>query len=356
MAEPSIPRRVPKADHLRICLEEDVAARGVTSGFERYRFVHRALPEIDLHEVDLSATFLGHALKAPLLVSPMTGGTPDAAVVNRRLAQAAQLAGSAMAVGSQRAAIEAPELAATYRVRDVAPDVLLFANLGAVQLNKGYGIEECARAVEMIEADSLILHLNPLQEALQPGGDVQFRGLLDRIREVILEAPFPVVVKEVGWGLSAEVAGLLAEAGVAAIDVAGAGGTSWSEVEARRAGCVRADRAAEAFADWGIPTAECLRQARSVLPEHPLIASGGVRSGVDAAKALALGADLAGIATPLLRAAAESQERTEEALRGLIEELRIAMFCCGVRTLVELRGTRELVEVGGHGAGVAECP
>ncbi|MGC8782633.1 MAG: alpha-hydroxy-acid oxidizing protein, partial [Anaerolineae bacterium] len=213
-----------KADHIRINLEEDVRFPNLTTGFERYRLVHQALPELDLNAVDTSVSLLGRRLQVPLLISSMTGGTPAAATINRHLAQAAQARGVAMGLGSQRAGLEQAETAFTFRVRDVAPDILLFANLGAVQLNRGYGLDHCRRAMEMIGADALILHLNPLQEALQADGDWDWRGLLGKIEAVCRGLAAPVVVKEVGWGIGEKVARWLAEAGVAAIDVAGAGG------------------------------------------------------------------------------------------------------------------------------------
>ena len=298
--------RQRKGDHIRINLEEDVQAHGITSGLERYRFVHTALPELDLAEIDTRVTFLGRQLQAPILISGMTGGVERGREINRRLASVAQALGCAMGVGSQRAAIEEPELAWLYQVRDVAPDILLLANLGAVQLNYGYDVDHCRRAVEMIGADALVLHLNPLQEALQPEGNSNFAGLLARIERVCRALEAPVIVKEVGWGISARVARDLAAAGVAAIDVAGAGGTSWSEVERHRAPTAQRRRVSAAFANWGIPTAESLIQVRASLPALPLIASGGLRDGIDAAKSIALGADLAGFASPLFKAAASS--------------------------------------------------
>lgn len=332
-----------KAEHIRINLEENVQAKGVTSGLEGYRLVHTALPEIDLHEVDTGTTFLGNALRAPILTSCMTGGVARGGEINRRLARAAQAHGCAMGVGSQRAAIDDPDLARHFRIRDVAPDVLLFANLGAVQLNYGYGIDHCRRAVAMIEADALVLHLNPLQEALQPEGNFNFAGLLAKIERVCRALEVPVIVKEVGWGISTGVARQLAATGVAAIDVAGAGGTSWSEVERHRATSDLRRRVSGAFAGWGIPTAESLLMARGGAPALPLIASGGLRDGIDAAKAIALGASLAGFASPLLRAAAESEDAVHELMSGLIEELRISMFCCGVQDLAGLKQA-EVVE------------
>jgi isopentenyl-diphosphate delta-isomerase len=332
-----------KGEHIRINLEEDVQSKGISSGLDRYQLVHMALPELNLHEVETTTTFLGHRLRAPVLVSSMTGGVERGREINLRLARAAQAHGCAMGVGSQRAAIEDPALAPLFRVRDVAPDILLLANLGAAQLNYGYGIDHCRRAVAMIDADALALHLNPLQEALQPDGNVNFSGLLSKIERVCRTLEVPVIVKEVGWGISARVARQLAEAGVAAIDVAGAGGTSWSEVEHHRAPTPLRRRISGTFIAWGIPTAASLLMARHGAPGLPLIASGGLRHGIDAAKAIALGADLAGFASPLLKAAAESEETVNELMSGLIEELRISMFCCGVRDLAGLKQV-EIVE------------
>ena len=258
-----------KADHIRINLEENVQFPHLTTGLEEYHFVHQALPELDLHEVNTGVTVFGKQLNAPILVSSMTGGTEQAGLINRNLAEAAQQQRLAMGVGSQRAGIERDEAGATFRVRDVAPDLLLFANLGAVQFNYGYTVDQCRRAVEMIEADALILHLNPLQEAVQPEGDVNWRGLLGKIEQVCARLERPVIIKEVGWGISSQVARRLIEVGVGAIDVAGAGGTSWSQVEMHRAPTERLRRLAGAFADWGIPTAESLVAAawRAAVPE-----------------------------------------------------------------------------------------
>ena len=258
-----------------------------------------------------------------------------------------------MGLGSQRAGIERGEdTAGTFRVRDVAPDILLFANLGAVQLNYGYTVEQCQRAVEMIEADALILHLNPLQEVLQPEGDFRWRGLLGRIEEVCRVLSVPVVVKEVGWGMSAQAARALYNVGVGAIDVAGAGGTSWSQVEMHRAPTERLRRLAAAFSDWGIPTAESLRAVYSVraemnLGDHPIFASGGIRSGQDIAKCAALGADLVGLASPFLKRAVESAEAVVHEMEFLEDELRIAMFCSGAAELTALRQPGVLTHRGG---------
>ncbi|MGA8016891.1 MAG: type 2 isopentenyl-diphosphate Delta-isomerase, partial [Candidatus Dormiibacterota bacterium] len=258
---PADPPRIAdrKADHIRINLEEDVAAKGVTSGFERYRLVHRALPELDLEAVRLETTFLGRRLAAPLLFSCMTGGTGEALRINRTLARAAQRARVAMGLGSCRILLEHPEVLPTFSVREICPDVPVLANLGAVQLNLGVGAAGCRRIVELLDADALVLHLNPLQEALQPGGDTRFSGLLGRIAELTAELEVPVIVKEVGWGIAPDLVVALFDAGVSAVDVAGAGGTSWSEVERHRIEDPVRARVAGAFAGWGIPTADAVR-------------------------------------------------------------------------------------------------
>lgn len=327
-----------KADHIRVNLEQQVQAHQTTTGFERYRFAHNALPELDLNGVDPATTVLGRRLRAPILISSMTGGVERGWEITRRLAIGAQEHGCAIGVGSQRAAIENPDLAHYFAVRDAAPDVLLLANLGAVQLNYGFGVDECRRAVDMIGADALILHLNPLQEALQPEGNRDFSGLLDRIAAVCASLEVPVVVKEVGFGISADVARRLRDAGAVAIDVSGAGGTSWSAVEHHRAPDDHYRRLSETFIDWGIPTAESLRAVREALPDMPIFASGGMRTGLDAAKAVALGASLAGFAGPMLKAAATSEAAAGDALRLLIDELRLVMFATGSPTLADLRG------------------
>lgn len=337
-----------KADHIRINLEENVQFPELTTGLERYRFVHQALPELDLPDVDTSVTVFGKRVAAPILVSSMTGGTEQAGLINRNLAEAAQAQGLAMGVGSQRAGIERGDLGQTFRVRSLAPTLLLFANLGAVQFNYGYTIDECRHAVDMIDADALILHLNPLQEAVQPEGDVRWSGLLEKIEEICLTVGRPVIIKEVGWGISAQTARRLIEAGVSAIDVAGAGGTSWSQVEMHRAPTERLRRLARSFADWGIPTADSLvavRQVREDLqrPALPLFASGGIRSGQDIAKCVALGADLVGLAAPFLKKAVASAEEVVEEMDLLATELRITMFCSGAGTITGLRQPGVLV-------------
>ncbi len=339
MATQDIAHSDRKQEHLEICLTQDVRS-GVTTGLERFALVHEALPEMALDDVDTSCCFLGHTLRAPLLISAMTGGTHEARALNRRLAIAAQTLGLAIGLGSQRAALEDPDLWPTYQVRDVAPDVLLFANLGAVQLNYGYGPAECLRAVEAIGADALVLHLNPLQEALQPDGNTDFRGLGAKIAEICHALPCPVLVKEVGWGLSARSAHALSQAGVAGLDVGGAGGTSWSQVERHRSASPddadTQNALAEAFARWGLSTADSLLAVREACPTLPLIASGGITDGVSAAKCLALGADLVGMAYPLLRPATESATAVTEKLAVILRQLCIAMFCTGARSLADL--------------------
>lgn len=335
-----------KDDHIRICLEEDVSGQNITTGFERYRFVHQALPEINLGDVDTSTDLWGRRLKVPILISSMTGGAPRAQEINRNLATAAQELGLAMGVGSQRAALQNPELEVTYQVREFAPDIPLFANVGAVQLNYMFGVEECRRAVDMIGADALVLHLNALQEAVQPEGDTNFAGLAAKIARVCRKVGVPVIAKEVGWGISAHAARMLWEAGVSAIDVAGAGGTSWSQVELYRIPTEQGRLVAEAFADWGIPTAAALLSIREAgVPDgKTLFASGGVRNGIDVAKAIALGADLAGVARPFLKAAAMSANATIELGGVLRDQLRVAMFSVGAGNLSQLRNTPHLVE------------
>ncbi len=326
-----------KADHLRICLDLDVQCREITHGFERYRLTHCCLPELNRDEIQLKSTFLDKPLGLPILISSMTGGTDLAQTINYRLAEVAQQYQLAMGVGSQRVAIQNPELLKTFAVRSLAPDILLLANLGAVQLNYTYGVEECRRAIAELEADALILHLNPLQEAVQTEGDTEFRGLLAKIAALCKTLPVPVVAKEVGNGISAQMAERLIEAGISAIDVAGAGGTSWAKVEGERAMDIIQRRLGATFADWGLPTADCIQDIRAVNPTIPLIASGGLRNGVDIAKAIALGADLAGLAWPFLQAANDSYQTLETLVEILKAELTTALFCTGCATLESLR-------------------
>lgn len=337
-----------KADHIRIATEEDVGFGSLTNGLDRYRFVHQALPEIDLDAVDTTTTLLGRRLAAPILISCMTGGVAKGGLINRILAAAAQHSGVAMGVGSQRAALDDPALEETFQIRELAPDVPLLANLGAAQLAGPDGLDRCLAVVRMICADALVIHVNPLQEALQPEGTTRFAGLIDRIGEVAAAIDVPIIIKEVGWGIAENIARRLAEVGVAGIDVAGAGGTNWGEVERRRMDDPVMVRVAGEFREWGIPTADAVVGCRRGFPDGLVIASGGLRTGLDAAKCLALGADAVGFAAPLLKAAVVSRRAVDERLRGIIEGLRIAMFCIGAATLTDLAGTPHLVRAVGN--------
>lgn len=326
-----------KDEHLRICLEEDVQFQQITHGLEKYHFTHSCLPELDFAQVDISTSFLNRTLAAPLLISSMTGGTEKAKTINSRLAEVAQTYGLAMGVGSQRVAVEKPEVRDTFAVRSLAPDIPLFANIGAVQLNYSYGLTQCLEIVELLQADALILHFNPLQECIQPQGDRNFKELLDKIHDVCSQIPVPVIAKEVGNGISGKIACQLIQAGVKAIDVAGAGGTSWAKVESERADNGLQRSLGETFRDWGIPTADCILQVRSLAPTIPLIASGGLRNGLEVAKAIALGADIAGLAWPFLAAASESTEALHGLVQLLIAEIKTSLFCTGMGSLGELK-------------------
>lgn len=329
---------VRKADHLDVVLSPRLSPKRVDAGFDALRFEHCALPEIDLASIDLRTPFLGRELSSPLLISSMTGGPDRASRINAHLAEAAQHLRIAFGVGSQRIAIEGRGAGGLDgSLRRLAPDVVLLANIGAAQLVLGYGLDEARRAVDMIEADALIIHLNPLQEAVQAGGDRNWRGVLHAIEALARDLGRPIVAKEVGAGLSAAVARRLVDAGVAVIDVAGAGGTSWSAVEAERANDATTRDTALLFADWGIPTATAIRTVRAALPDVCLIGSGGIRSGLDAAKAIRLGADLVGQAAASLASAEHSTEAVLAGLSAVVEQLRIACFCTGSADLAALR-------------------
>ncbi|RZJ04227.1 MAG: type 2 isopentenyl-diphosphate Delta-isomerase [Brevundimonas sp.] len=309
-----------------------------TAGFEDVRFVHEALPDLDYGKIDLGADFLGRRLKAPLLISSMTGGPERAEAINARLAEAAQHLGIALAVGSQRAALEAgvgSGLDMALRLK--APDTPILANIGAAQLTQGFGVDEARRVLDMIAADALIVHLNPLQEACQAEGDRDWWGVGAALERLVKTLDAPVVVKETGAGISAATARRLADMGVAAIDVAGAGGSNWALVEGERAGD-EADKAhATAFADWGLPTAEAIAQVRAACPKIVLIGSGGIGDGVDAAKAIRLGADMVGQAAGVLTAATVSTEAVVEHFRTVIRQLRTVCFCTGSANLTALK-------------------
>ncbi|MPY65323.1 type 2 isopentenyl-diphosphate Delta-isomerase [Deinococcus sp. SDU3-2] len=325
-----------KLRHLDACLRPESQYAGVSTGLTAVPWPYRALPELDLGGVDLGTSFLGRPLAAPVLIGAMTGGAERAGTINRNLARAASRLGLGMMLGSQRVMLERPEAAVSFQVRDVAPDILLVGNLGAAQFGLGYGAAEAIRAVREVGADALAIHLNPLQEAMQAGGDTRWAGLAARLTEVVPSLPFPVVLKEVGHGLDAATIRAVRGAGFAAYDVAGAGGTSWARVEQLvRFGEVRSPELCE----LGVPTARALREARREAPGTPLIASGGIRTGLDAARALALGAQVVAVARPLLEPALESAEAAEAWLAGFIHELRVALFVGGYASVEAAQGT-----------------
>lgn len=327
-----------KSDHIQINLENDVDS-SLSSGFEQFSFVHNALPEIDLKDVDTSIFFLSKKLNSPMMISSMTGGTPESHAINLTLARAAAHFGIAMGVGSMRAGFDDPDALKTFHVRDVAPDILIFANIGAVQLNYGFTLDHCEQAVNSIDADGLILHLNPLQEALQPEGNTNFSGLLTKIEKICAHLDKPVIVKEVGWGISEKVARQLCNAGVSAIDVAGAGGTSWSQVEMYRSDNESLKQIAAGFRSWGIPTSESIQLLRSSVPTIPIMASGGLKNGIDLAKSIALGADLGGFAGQFLRAAVLSEQALYSLIDQINKQLIIAMFAAGAVDIAALKKT-----------------
>jgi isopentenyl-diphosphate delta-isomerase len=330
-----------KADHIKICLDEKAQAKKATSGFEDVQFVHRALPEIDKSQVNLQTAFLGKKFSAPIIVGAMTGGTAQATEINASIAQAVEHLGLGMGLGSQRAAIEDEKLASTFSIaRKKAPNAFLIANIGGVQLVHGYGVKEVQRVVEMIDADAVAIHLNALQEAIQPEGQTNFKGVLAKIGDVAGELDLPVIVKETGAGISAEDAKALEAAGVAAIDVNGVGGTSFAAVEYYRSEEKELVQRylGETFWDWGIPTAISLIEIAQTV-KIPIIASGGIRNGTDIAKALALNANLASISQPILKSAVLGPKETVVKLSCLIEELRNALFLVGAEKLDDLTKT-----------------
>jgi isopentenyl-diphosphate delta-isomerase len=328
-----------KDSHLTICLEEEVEfGSDGASGFADLRFDHDALPEVDRASVSTEVDLLGRRLAAPLVIASMTGGTPRAGEVNRRLALAAEACRVGIALGSQRKMLQDPSTRSTFALREVAPGLpLLFGNVGAVQLNYGVGADDVRRLVDAVGCDAFFFHLNPLQEAIQPEGETRFSGLLKRLQEVVPAVGVPVLVKEVGCGISRTTARKLQEVPIAGVDTAGVGGTSWSKIESLRTADPLQRGTGELFARWGVPTAESVAVCRELLPDRVIIASGGIRNGIEVAKALALGADAVSLALPLLRAAERSVEDAVLALRSIIEELRTAMFLTGCRTVQDLR-------------------
>lgn len=324
-----------KDEHIDICLGRPVEARKVKTLLDDVILVHKALPEFDADDVDTTVEFLGHEFSAPLIISAMTGGTERGKAINAALAEAAERLGIGIVVGSQRAALENPAVADTFSiVREKAPTAFVAANIGCQQL-VGDPAGVARKCVEMIEADALTIHLNPLQECVQPGGEPKYAGCLEAIKEVCRSLDMPVIVKETGAGISREVARMLKKAGVSAIDVAGAGGTSWAAVEYYRARDDESMHVAEVLWDWGIPTAASILECRGA--DLPIIASGGIRTGLDVAKAIALGADLAGMALPLLKPALENPDAVVRALNLAVSVLRAVMFLTGSRSVAELK-------------------
>jgi len=324
-----------KIQHIALC--PDPANHSLKSnGFEQYKFEHCALPELDFDSIDTSVSFLGKTLSLPLIISSLTGGCTEGQEINRKLAKAAQRYKIGFAVGSQRAAIVDRSCQNTFNVRKFAPDILLFANLGAIQLNYGFAIDECQRAVDMIEADALILHLNPLQEIFQPEGNKNFSGLLKKIEKICSKLSSPVVVKEVGYGINSLVAEKLFQAGVSAVDVSGSGSVSWSNVETERNPNIQ-KRSADIFKDWGITTAQALKDVTLRCPNSAIIAGGGIKTGVDVAKAIAMGATLCSNASDFLKAAMMSEQEVDKLSESIEFELKAAMFCISAKNIAELR-------------------
>jgi len=340
-----------KKEHLDISLNHDVNFKKITSGFENYSFIHQALPEIDLNEIDLSIDIFGKKLSLPLMISPLVGGIEETGEINKDLAKAATICGIAMGVGSQRAGLEDFEVKKSYMVRDIAPDILLFSNLGAVQLNYGFGLKECNKSIDMIGADGIILHLNSLQEAFQTEGNHNFKNLYLKIKDISRTLKKPLLIREVGFGISYDVAKKIISTGISGIDVGGAGGTSWIEIEKIRSKNEILRRVAESFSDWGIATAESLRMVKKAVDEKSIkkqenriciIASGGIRTGVDAAKAIALGADMVGIALPILKSISVSIDQCVDYIKEIEAGLKIAMFGIGALKISELKNTKFL--------------
>ncbi len=329
-----------KADHLEISLNENVQAKHITTGFEDLHFVHKALPEINRAEIDLGVEVFNHKFSAPLIVESMTGGMPKATKINAVIARIVEKLGLGMGVGSQRAALENPKVEKTFNItRKEAPNAFILANIGAPQLARGYSLKEAARVVKMLDADALLIHLNPLQEAIQPEGETNYADVVQAIEKIANGLNVPVIVKETGCGIAWTEAKQLEAIGVAAIDIAGAGGTSWAAVEYYRAKS-RLDkfhqRLGETFWDWGIPTAVSLIETTQHVA-LPIIASGGLRSGLDVAKALAVGASLVGTAYPVLHSAVKGAKAVEDTLQIMVEELRTAMFLVGADSIPKLR-------------------
>ncbi|MCG7345213.1 type 2 isopentenyl-diphosphate Delta-isomerase [Sporosarcina sp. ACRSL] len=328
-----------KAEHIEITLNEKVTGNQITTGLERVHFIHNALPEIDFNEISIESNFVGQSRPTPFMISSMTGGAAFAETINRNLALAAEEKGWILALGSMRALIESEEHRASFQVRQYAPTVPIIANLGAVQLNYGFGVDQCRQIIEMTNADALVLHLNSLQEVIQPNGDLNFKDLLVKIEELTNVLEIPIGVKEVGWGIDGDTAKKLCDIGITFIDVAGAGGTSWSQVEKYRSTDPVKQAAAETFSVWGIPTVDCVVSVREKIGEQSIVASGGMSTGLDAAKTIALGADIVGFGRSILKEATQSPEDVMRVMETKELELRMAMFGVGASTLAELQAS-----------------
>lgn len=323
-----------KLKHVEVCLNYPVEYQTRTTGFEKYDLPYKALPESDLAHIETKTSFLSKPLEFPLLIGAMTGGAELSAKINKHLALAAEHLGVGLMLGSQRVMLENPQARASFDVRSYAPNSLLIGNLGVAQFKKSYDHRHILKAIESIGADALALHTNPLQEAMQQDGDKDFSGLVEIIHDLLPNVPYPVVLKEVGHGLSKDVIEAVKGAGFAAFDIAGAGGTSWAKVEEFvNYGQLRNPELAE----WGIPTAKVLQEARRIVPQIPLIASGGIRTGLDIAKALVMGANVVAIARPLLSAAIVSEQVVIETIQDLIWQTKVAMHCSGAKSLQDLK-------------------
>ncbi len=330
--------KLRKNQHIAICADQDVETSDRYTGFSDYHFLPQALPELNLQDVQTKTSFLGREFAAPMLITGMTGGIERGAEINRRLALAAQNAGIPMGVGSQRIALDDPNLAAIFAVKQYAPKVFLIGNIGAAQLVNGLSIADCQRALDMIDADALAVHVNVLQESVQVEGDHQFHGLLKKLATLKRNLAVPMIVKEVGGGIDPVTAKRLDEIGIDAIDTGGRGGTSWGFIEGKRSNSRLTQHAADTFRDWGIPTAYALRALHQQSTKAALIATGGIRSGLDIAKAIALGASMTGIGLPLFRAALlEVEHAVDDLLATYLHELKITMLCTGAKTLTDLR-------------------
>lgn len=335
-----------KSEHIQITLNEKVTGDHISTGLENYTFRHNALPEIDFADISIDTSFLGHSMKTPFLISSMTGGAAMAETINRHLAEAAQERGWTLALGSTRALIESEAHRSSFQLREYAPDVPIITNLGAVQLNYGFTVDECRQIIEITDADMLVLHLNSIQEVIQEEGDTNFKDLLGKIEKLCSQLDVPVGVKEVGWGIDGTTAKKLTDAGIAFVDVAGAGGTSWSQVEKYRAKNPVLRAAADAFSEWGNPTAECIISVREQISDQPIVASGGMRTGLDGAKSIALGADMVGFGRSILREATQSTADVMQVMEIIELELKLAMFGIGAVNLKELKETDRLVRRG----------